>query len=188
MSIEIELKLRVDSHDGVRAKLEEVGAKRVGTVLETNHILDRPDSALRRQGCGFRVRVAADHASDVSTTTLTFKGPRTPGVMKSREEVETVAGDSANLLKILGRLGYVSVLTYQKLRESWSLDGCLVELDTPPILGHFVEIEGDGEETIRSVQRKLGLGDASEEARSYVSMLISHCEAVGVSDRVLRLE
>ena len=54
--------------------------------------------------------------------------------------------------------------------------------------GYCVEIEGESEQAIRAVQRKLGLDTAAEEPRSYVSMLISHCETVGVSDRVLALD
>lgn len=191
MSIEIELKLRVDSHDEVRAKLLDLGAANLGAVLETNHILDTPDGALRGRGgrgCGLRVRVAQDQASDASTTTLTFKGPRAAGVIKSREEIETVAADPAALLKILARLGYVSILEFQKRRQSWALDGCRVELDEPPLLGLFVEIEGDGEASIRTVQKKLGLSGTPEEGRSYVSMLISHCEKAAITDRVLLLD
>jgi adenylate cyclase, class 2 len=188
MSIEIELKLRVESHGAVREKLLAVGAERVGAVVETNHILDRPDGALRGQGFGLRVRVAEDQGTGESTTTFTFKGPRTPGVIKSREEIETLVSDSASFLKILARLGYVSILEYQKRRESWLLDGCRVELDEPTILGFFVEIEGDGEESIRNVQRKLALGETAEEGRSYVSTLISHCKDAGIADRVLRFD
>ncbi len=188
MSIEIELKLRVESHNVVRGKLVEVGAERIGAVVETNHILDRPDGALRGQGFGLRVRVAEDQGTGESTTTFTFKGPRTPGVIKSREEIETLVSDSASFLKILARLGYVSILEYQKRRESWLLDGCRVELDEPTILGFFVEIEGDGEAPIRAVQRKLDLDAAIEEPRSYVSMLISHCKDAGIADRVLRFD
>lgn len=188
MSIEIELKLRVASHDPVRAHLAALGATLVGAVVETNHILDRADGAVRKQGCGFRVRCAHNPVSGESITTLTFKGPRAPVVIKSREEIETVVEDPASLLKILGRLGYVSVLEYQKRRESWSFEGCRVDLDEPAELGLFVEIEGDREASIRDVQRKLGLSKAHEEARSYVSMLISYCESNAISRPVLALD
>jgi len=188
MSMEIELKLRVDSHNAVRAKLEEVGGTLLGQVVETNYILDKPDGSLRGQGCGLRVRVAHDCDGGCSTTTLTFKGRCAPGVVKSREEIETEVADASALLRILARMGYVTVLEYEKRRESWSLEGCRVELDQPPVLGLFVEIEGDGEEAIRAVQATLGLMGAVAESRSYVSMLVSHCEAVGISDRVVHLD
>ena len=198
MPVEIELKLRVDSHEPVRDRLEHLDATRIGVAVETNQILDRPDGALRGQGCGLRVRIAQDQGTGEPgtgepetgelTTTLTFKGPRTSGVIKSREEIETVVADSAELVKILGRLGFVSILEYQKRRESWTLDGCRIELDTPAILGKFVEIEGDSEDSIRAVQQKLHLGDAFEEGRSYVAMLISYCEQVAAADRVFHIK
>ena len=40
MPLEIEAKLKVDSHAAVQAKLRAVGAERLGQVLETNHIFD----------------------------------------------------------------------------------------------------------------------------------------------------
>ena len=56
MPVELECKIRVASHAPLREKLRSAGARRVGSVMETNTLFDRPDCSLQRDGCGLRVR------------------------------------------------------------------------------------------------------------------------------------
>ncbi|MCH7886073.1 MAG: CYTH domain-containing protein, partial [Planctomycetes bacterium] len=74
MAVETEAKFRVESHDPIRQRLRAAGARSLGTVLETNLILDRPDGSLRRQGCGLRLRTSQPLEGETARTTLTFKG------------------------------------------------------------------------------------------------------------------
>ncbi len=187
MSVEIEVKLRVESHDPVRQRLEGVSARFLRTVLETNSIYDRSDGMLRKRGCGLRMRSVTPEGEKVSRATLTFKGPRIATALKSREELEIDVSDAELLARMLEGIGFVQVLRYEKRRESWGLDGCRVELDEPARLGLFVEIEGPDERTILSVQRKLGLEQAREVPTSYVGMLVAYCEAYDIADRTLNL-
>ena len=187
MPLETELKLRVESHEPVRARLPALGAVFAGRVRETNEIFDRPDGSLRRQGHGLRIRSVRAEDGDPRPATLTWKGPRLPGPMKSREELEVRIGEPETAVRLLQMLGFVRVLRYEKRRESWTLGDCRVELDEPPHLGLFVEIEGPDEETIRAVRDKLGLGGASHIQTSYVRMLAEFCEKRGIVDRVLTL-
>lgn len=185
MSVEIELKLRVESHGPVRQRLKEVGAGFLEAVLETNHIYDRPDGLLRKRGCGLRMRSAVPLDGAASRATLTFKGPRLATTLKSREELEIGVSDAEALARMLEGIGFVRILRYEKRRESWELDGCRIELDEPARLGLFVEIEGPNERTILAVQGKLRLDHAREIPTSYVGMLVAYCEANGITDRTL---
>ena len=187
MSVEIELKLRVESHGPVRQRLKEVGANFLESVLETNSIYDRPDGSLRKRGCGLRMRSVTPVGEKTNRTTLTFKGPRFATALKSREELETGVNDAAALARMLEGVGFVQVLRYEKRRESWELDGCRIEMDEPARLGLFVEIEGPNERTILAVQRKLRLDQSREVLTSYVGMLIAYCEAYDIADRTLNL-
>lgn len=187
MSVEIELKLRVESHEPVRQRLREVGARFVETVLETNSIYDRPDGLLRKRGCGLRMRSVAAVGEHAHRATLTFKGPRFATALKSREELEVGVSDASALARVLEGVGFVQILRYEKRRESWELDGCRVELDEPARLGLFVEIEGPDERTILAVQKKLGLEQAREVPTSYVGMLVAYCEAYDITNRTLNL-
>lgn len=187
MPIETEIKLRVDSHEPVRARLAAAGAQWIGRVLETNWILDYPDSALLKKGCGLRVRDAVEHGTGNQEAVVTFKGPRMPGCMKAREEIQTAVGDAESMLAVLEAMGLQPVLRYEKRRESWRLGECRVELDEPPEIGLFVEIEGPEEAAIRAAQARIGLESAQVENESYVAMLIEFCEKNRLRHRTLEL-
>ncbi len=185
MAWETELKLRVSSHDPVRERLREHSAARAGKVLEVNDIFDRPDGALRRRGVGLRIRSTRPQVGGDDLTMMTVKGVRLPGVVKSREEVEFPVPNAETASRALNLLGFVRVLRYQKRRESWQLGECRVELDEPPQIGIFVEIEGPDEQTIFAMRRTLGLDDAEPVAESYVHLVAAYCDAYGLTDRVV---
>lgn len=185
MGIEIELKLRVVSHEPVRRRLRELGATLQRKVVETNRIFDQPNGELRRRGCGLRVRTVLDEHGQSLPAKLTFKGPRQSGDLKSREEIESVVLDPAAVVALLGGLGFTTSLCYEKRRESWAWRECIVELDEPVVLGLFVEIEGPSSAAIRAVQADLGLTQAETVSVSYVGMLAAHCDAQGIADRTI---
>ena len=187
MTREIEAKLRVASHEPVRERLTSLGAARLGRVLETNHILDRPDGSLCARGCGLRIRSARDTVTGEQSHTLTLKGPVLPGAFKTREELELRIGDPVVAVDLLQQLGFVRILYYEKFRESWRLGDCQIELDEPPHIGLFVEIEGPDEAAIRSARDLLELSNTVHEKASYVRMLTTYCDLHGIADRVLRV-
>jgi adenylate cyclase, class 2 len=169
--MEIEAKLSVENHDVVRRAMSALKAKHLSLVLETNHILDTPDHALRAAGKGLRVRInhhLDDHHEEV---VITVKGPLQPGPLKSREEHEMIVVDAKEAVQFLQTLGYVPVLSFQKRRETWELADCKVELDEVPHLGKFVEIEGPSESAVIQVQKKLNLADLPVIKTSYVAMI-----------------
>ncbi len=183
MAQEIEVKLRVDGHEAIRRRLRERSATLTGRVVETNVILDRADGSLRGDGCGLRVRSAGSQEDGSTTTTLTFKGPVVPSRFKSRTELEIGVDSADTTIAMLGALGFRRVLSYEKRRESWRLGSCFIELDEPPHIGLFVEIEGPSEREIAAVRSELGLDDACEERGSYVRLLMDYCQQHGSVDR-----
>jgi len=188
MPIELEAKFRVDSHEPVRKRLRAMGAEPLGAVIETNVILDSADGSLRRRGSGLRVRSATPCEGGASKATLTYKGPTTASAFKSREEIETEIGDADASVRILVALGFVPVLRYEKRRESWRYGGCRIELDVPPHIGLFIEIEGPTEDAIRLVRDALGLSDATHVRESYVRMLTAYGVEHGIADDMLMLD
>lgn len=185
MAIETEIKLRVDSHDPIRDRLRALGATFVGEVLETNCVLDRLDGYLRRLGCGLRVRRVVAPDGQPGPSTLTFKGPRRVGDLKSREEIQTSIGDADALTELLPRLGFHVVLCYEKRRESWRLGPCMIELDEPAALGLFVEIEGPDDASVRAAQRDLQLTTARPVNVSYVGMIAALCDVEKFPNRTV---
>ncbi|MGD2109372.1 MAG: class IV adenylate cyclase [Phycisphaerae bacterium] len=187
MAVEREAKFRVDSHEPLRQRLAAGGAQRAGSVLETNLIFDRADAALRGQGVGLRVRESRDLDTGECLTTITLKGPVKPGPFKSREELETTVGDLHTAATILDALGFVRVLEYQKRRESWRFGECRIELDEPPHIGLFVEIEGPSDAAIDDVRRALEMQHVPHVKQPYPAMLMAYCEDHSVADRTLPL-
>ena len=88
---------------------------------------------------------------------LTFKGPVQPGLMKIREELETVVGDGDILLRVLKELGLHIWFRYEKYREEFAHEDVIVAIDETPV-GIFVELEGS-EPGIASMAEALGRYD-----------------------------
>lgn len=187
MAQEIEAKIRVESHDPIRERLRALGAACDGCVLEQNWIYDLPDGSLRDRDVGLRLRRAIDEDGEERSATMTVKGPVSSGEFKSREEVETRIDNTATAARMLELLGFVMILSYQKRRESWLLEDCRVELDEPPHVGLFVEIEGPTEAAIRKVQSDLGLAGAAHVRSSYVAMMWEYCRREGVAPPIVRM-
>lgn len=174
MPTELESKTRVESHDPAREKLRGRSAVYVGRVLETNQILDRDDGELLRTGCGLRVRsIRVLDGQPPARSTVTYKGAKTPGKFKSREEWETPIEDGAALTAILAALGYKPRIVFEKRRETWRLGPCTVELDELPVLGRFIEVEGPDEAAILGVLTDLGLAGEPSINESYVGLLMA---------------
>lgn len=179
MALEIEVKLLVPDLAPIRSVLCDLQARELGTVLETNHILDSADGSLRRRGSGLRVRVAQPTAGGPAESRLTFKGPILPGSAKRRQEIEVGVDDPRQTLSILSALGYVPILIYAKRRQSFVVDDCRIELDEVPFLGSFIEIEGPDESAIAQVQTRLGLADLAHQRATYVKRLLDYCARTG---------
>jgi adenylate cyclase, class 2 len=171
MPIELECKIRVASHAELRERLRIAKADYVGCVLETNSLFDSPDRALQRAGCGLRIRSTIVLEGRGPGSTLTYKGPRTPGPFKRRKEIETGISDAGAAAALLHALGYVERIILEKRRESWRLGPCRIELDELPRLGLFVEIEGPDEAAIREAMITLDLANAESISETYVSMV-----------------
>jgi adenylate cyclase, class 2 len=193
MPRELEVKIRLADAPALRTCLRQRGARCLGMVHETNHILDSPDARLRQQGCVLRVRAARSDQSPAETAiTLTLKGARAAELaaagIKSREELEISAGNEPVLLGILARLGFCATLCYEKRRETWRLDECLVTLDELPNLGWFAEIEGPTVEAIRAAQAALALRAAAVAAETYVELTARHGREEPGGLRALRFD
>lgn len=173
VTIEIEAKMRVDNTATLEARLVEVGARRGPVIRETNTFFDSTRGNLKRTDQGLRIRVELT-AEGQRTITITHKGPRDPGKLKRRAETELVVNDERTAAELLNALGYSVVLSFEKTRRRWELDGCHVDIDTIPYLGDFVEIEGPDDHIVLAVREKLSLGSSPLIRASYISLLADH--------------
>lgn len=181
MPTELEAKMQVPDHVPVRDALHAQGAARVGSVMELNTFFDTKDRALLAQDKGLRVRHACDFETGDERHVITYKGSQQAGALKNREEIEIAADDGEQAALLLERLGYGPTLSFEKRRETWRVDDCLVELDELPQLGCFVEIEGPDEEAVLSVRDALDLNHYPLVKKSYIAMVDELLKATGAT-------
>ncbi len=186
MPTELEAKLKVDDHGNVRAALQRIGAKRLGAVFETNHILDRTDSPLKDRGAALRVRSNRVLDGEPREGRLTYKGPAPASRFKARQELEVSVDDPDGAVALLHAAGFVTALLYEKHRETWRAGECLVELDELPVLGRYVEVEGPDEGAITQTIAGLGLQSCPVVQLSYVALLVEYCDQLQPGVRVIR--
>lgn len=173
MPIEIEAKMRLDDADAIESRLEALSAVFECELLESNTFYDTAENELRAGDEGLRVR-RERRVGGGEKVVITHKGPRTHGRLKSRSESQVVVGDADAADELLQALGYHPRIAFEKRRRRWRLDGCLVELDTLPYLGGFIEIEGPNDEAVESLRERLGLGERPLIPASYASLLRSY--------------
>ena len=161
---ETEAKFYVHDLGRIRSYLQNVNARRVQErVLEKNLRFDLPDGSLRAAGRVLRLRYDTE-------ARFTYKGANknSRGVL-SREEIEFVVDDFEKAQQFLEALGYQQIFYYEKYRTTYELDQTQIMLDELPY-GNFVEIEGEMEETIKTLSKKLGLNWDATIERSYSAL------------------
>lgn len=147
--IEREIKLAMASVEAARAALVAAGAEPLAPRrLQDDLLYDTNDNMLLGQRSALRLRRDGDAAI------LTFKGPVEPGILKTREEIETAVASYDAMVTLLARLGFTPWFRYQKYREEFRAPGVVAAIDETPA-GVFVELEGD-EEAILTLAAGLG--------------------------------
>ena len=173
MAIEREIKLKFDDPAEARRRVLALGATPLrGRRLQEDALVDGPDDRLYRRRCVLRVR------TESGKSLLTFKGPVLPGLMKVREEYETIVADGDMLLTILQELGLRVWFRYEKYREEFVAEDIVIAIDETPV-GTFVEIEG-GEEHIHRTAAALGKTPQDYITDSYRTLFAEYCRTHGI--------
>ena len=161
---ETEAKFYVQNLEKIHAYLQDADARLIqARVLERNLRFDLPNGSLRAGRRVLRLRYDTE-------ARLTYKGgnENTRGIL-SREEIEFVVEDFEKAKKFLEALGYLQIFYYEKYRTTYELDKILIMLDELPY-GNFVEIEGDTEDTIQTLSKKLNLNWDATIEKSYSAL------------------
>lgn len=177
--IEIEAKVKVDSLEPVAVALKDAGAELQSECMHEDAFFDDAMGKLKKVGGVLRLRREVYH--DGEKVVLTFKGPKQKGQFKVRkeEEIEIYPGDIASAFKLIECLGFTKIFEYEKKRQLWEIEECFVCLDTVPLLGTFVEVEGGGDEQIKKVMGKLSLSDHKHINTGYSRLLKNKLKELG---------
>ena len=176
---EIEVKAyAIGSLEELEVELLNRGAKYVSKRLQEDIYFNPRYRDFRKTDEALRIRITQD-----SHPVLTYKGPKIDGDTKSREEIQVPVNteSSADLIRILERLGFEQSGKVRKQRKVYRIDELKVCLDQVEGLGEFVEVEakpaavGDVEDfrqkkgAILQLLNELGL--ERTERRSYLELI-----------------
>ena len=169
MCMEIEAKLKVESHEEIVKKLAELGAEFVQEQLQTDYYLDDANMTLTKTDRCLRLRRWLTDQKEKFF--LTYKGAKEEHRLKKRQEIELAIENADSAQKLFAELGYKQVLVIEKKRSIWRLGRCEIALDELPLLGSFVEIEGPEEDKIAEVQKNLGLAHLPHIVETYACLM-----------------
>jgi adenylate cyclase class 2 len=180
--LEIEAKYPVDDHDDVERRLRAWGAHFDDVREDADQYFNAPDRDFARTDEALRIRTVGP------ANLVTYKGPKTDALTKTRSEIEVplAAGPAMaeEFGRLLTRLGYRPVAVVRKRRviahlqrEGFDLEVCL---DTVDEVGRFVEVEimapAEKLDAARNVLLKIAgeLGLKAQERRAYLEMLLAN--------------
>ena len=161
MAFEIELKYLNVDHDELRKSLKNFGGEFLSRHFERNVVLDDPSRTLFKRSALLRVR----QADKITMTVKRIPANVVSGKAKVYIEHETEVSDFNETVSALEVLGYSPVFKYEKFREEWKFEECLICLDLLPF-GSFIEIEGT-EKSILACAEKLGLDESFASKKTY---------------------
>ncbi|MDD1701843.1 MAG: class IV adenylate cyclase [Methanoregula sp.] len=134
--LEIELKVRVDSLDPIRSRLDARGARFTGKEHEHDIYYNAPHRDFGSTDEALRVRYTGSGAL------LTYKGAKIKKYgLKAREELNCGLESGEVFEQVLDRLGFKKTAEVNKWRENYRLENAAFALDVVEGLGTFVEIE-----------------------------------------------
>lgn len=146
---EIEIRyLEVDVPELLK-KLKELNAKDLGQDLFREIIFYDKDREFIKDQRVVRIRSTKDkillaykqHSDGNSTAT----------------EIELEVSDEEQAVSFLEKVGLVAFRRQEKRRHAFSLDGIGIDIDTWPKIPPYVELEGESEEVLVAMAKKLGL-------------------------------
>ena len=172
MAIEIEKKYRLtdQQRESVNARLSALNVTPNATEFETNTLYRHPN--IDFDNAVLRLRRVGDHA------TLTFKkrfASESPIKRQLEEETEVIDAEATE--RILGHLGFVPSLIYEKRRQTWKYAETEITVDELPF-GWFMEIEGE-ENDIERVERALSIDALRAEESTYPGLTRRHGKVNG---------
>lgn len=183
MAFEVEQKFRDVDHGALRARLAGLCATQARIEEQEDTYFAHPARDFRESGEALRVRRIG------SENRITYKGPKLPGLTKTREEIEIGfdrgAEACSGLSTLLAHLGFRPVAVVRKRREIHQVTthgrALEVGLDLVESLGAFAEVEAiargsdDVDEAriaVLAFAGRLGLEPSGVEPRSYLRMLL----------------
>jgi adenylate cyclase class 2 len=123
MPRETEAKVKVGGLSLIRKRLISAGAERLVETRDTDTYFDTPQRSLLLADKGLRLRRSHDEKTGAERLVVTYKGPRRPGAIKSRQEIEIEVSSAAGAAAMIRALGYAPIISFEKRRQTWGFEG-----------------------------------------------------------------
>ena len=176
---EVEAKFQLPDVDAFRRSLKQQGFAAQRTEDHIDRYLRHPTRDFAETDEALRMRMVI--RDRISVTVMTYKGPRDPGPVKAREEIETPVANPTQMSAIFKSLGFTPAAVVEKRREVFTRDTTTVTIDTVTDVGTYAEVEqlASGADrdaaaaVVLEVAAALGLPDSAREPRSYLELLLA---------------
>ena len=109
MSIEVEIKLKIQNREQVLDSLKKIGFLENRCVVETDIYYTSRHHDFAALGEALRIRKVKDLEFQKETSVITYKGAKLDQVSMTRQELETEVGDGETVRKILEHIGFCPV-------------------------------------------------------------------------------
>ena len=149
MNIEYEATFINIDKDEIRNKLKNAGAKLVRPEFLQKRVAFYLSGHEESNDRFARVR---DEGDKITMTIKLFDGDK----IDNQKEINLVINDFESGVKFLEAIGCSSKSYQETKRELWKLENVEIMIDTWPFLEPIVEVEGNSEEEVMTVSKKLG--------------------------------
>jgi adenylate cyclase, class 2 len=146
---EIEVKFLNINPSEIEAKLEKIGAKKIGEYFQRWFSFDYPDWRLDKEGAWIRLRDEGDGKIKLAfKKRLGMKNQDATVNDDGMEEIETHVDDFDKVALMLEKIGLVAKHYAEKKRTRWEKDDIEFDIDIYPELEPYLEIESTSWEKI----------------------------------------
>jgi len=151
MKTEIECRLLECDVEKIIQSLEENNAKFIGDWLQLRNCYDFNPI---KENSWIRLRTNGEE------TTLTIKEIKSSKIDGTKES-EIIVSDFNTTNEILNKLGYQARSKQENRRIRYMLDNVEIDIDFWPFIPTYVEFEGESEQSIKDICKKLNIDYSS---------------------------
>ena len=181
MSVEVEIKIKINDIEQLKEKLEEIEFQEEKIVLESDVYYTAAHHDFKKLDEALRVRTIENQRTKEKTSVITYKGAKMDNKSMTRNELETEVKDAGICKNILESVGFCPVPPVEKVRQYFHKDEVTACVDEVRNLGDYLELEiiVDNEnqrETalgkLEVLLKELGYSMKDTTRISYLSMLM----------------
>ena len=149
MKTEYEIRVLEIEKESIVKKLESLGAIQKGEYNQKRYVYDLKPIQIAKW---IRLR------TNGIETTLTYKDIES-NTIGGTKEVEFKADSFEVANEFLNKIGFMPRNYQENKRIQYTLDNVEIDIDTWPMIPTYLEIEGNSEEEVNNMVKKLGLSN-----------------------------